>query len=68
MRLAGFPAACFAHTIGRGVGKPVHSCPSNKDKNGALCYPKCKEGYHGIGPVCWSKCPDGFHDDGALCR
>ena len=34
-------------------------------ESSGLCYPPCREGYHGVGPVCWgTSCPPGFHDDG----
>ncbi|WP_375744444.1 metallophosphoesterase [Corallococcus interemptor] len=52
---------------GRGAGSPIHTCGDDEEKDGALCYPKCKASYHGVGPVCWQKCPDGYKDDGALC-
>ena len=45
---------CWKYTYGRGAGTPVHTC--NKDgyeKDGLLCYPKCRDGYEGKGPVCW---------------
>jgi hypothetical protein len=51
----------------RGAGTVPSSCP-NQEKDGALCYPFCKAGYHGAGPVCWQNCPDGYTDDGATCR
>jgi len=44
---------CWLRSYGRGVGKPISSCASDKDKSGALCYPKCRDGYKGVGPVCW---------------
>lgn len=44
---------CWKLAYGRGVGKPIHACPSDKDKDGLLCYPLCREGYTGVGPVCW---------------
>ena len=50
---------CWLASYGRGVGVPVSACNSNQDKNGALCYPKCRSGYTGVGPVCWSGCPNG---------
>jgi len=59
---------CWKDSYGRGVGKPIHSCPSDQEKNGALCYPLCKENYYGVGPVCWEKCEEGWVDEGALCR
>src|SRR5262249_4742636 len=31
------------------------------------CYPKCRDGFKGVGPVCWRSCPDKFRDDGAFC-
>ena len=43
-------------------------CKSNEEQNGALCYPKCKPGYSGVGPVCWGKCNSDEVDVGALCR
>ena len=36
----------------RGVGIPLE-CSANEEKNGALCYPLCKNGFKGIGPICW---------------
>jgi hypothetical protein len=53
------------------VGAPIHACPDDQEKNGALCYPLCKEAspsYYGVGPVCWQHCEDGWVDEGALCR
>ncbi len=58
---------CYRQSYGRGVGGPVSTCHENEDKNGALCYPKCRDGFHGVGPVCWEGCPDGYTDTGALC-
>lgn len=55
-------------SYGRGVGKPLNSCSSGKEKDAGLCYKKCKEGYKGRGPVCWQKCPKGFKNDGVTCR
>ncbi len=59
---------CYKDSYGRGVGVPLSACPSDKDKSGWLCYPKCQGGYDGVGPVCWQKCPGGYTDMGALCR
>ncbi len=44
---------CWLRSHGRGVGKVITSCREGEEKNGALCYPLCKDGYHGVGPVCW---------------
>jgi cytolysin (calcineurin-like family phosphatase) len=54
-------------SYGRGVGKPISSCPAGQDKDGALCYPACEAGMHGVGPVCWQVCPSGYTDTGAFC-
>lgn len=58
---------CWKNSYGRGAGKPLSTCVNGMEKNGALCYPKCKAGYKGVGPVCWQHCPKGFRDDGAFC-
>ena len=63
----GGAGTCWLKAVGRGVGKPISTCPADKDKDGELCYPKCNPGYYGVGPVCWSPCPGGFRDDGAFC-
>lgn len=58
---------CWVKAYGRGVGKPISSCPDDKNKSGLLCYPKCRDGYYGVGPVCWQNCPSNFRNDGAFC-
>jgi len=60
---------CWVSAYGRGVGKPYHYCddPQYPDKSGLLCYPKCRDGFYGVGPVCWQTCPAGYRDDGAYC-
>jgi hypothetical protein len=52
---------------GRGAGKPL-GCSAGEEKDGALCYKSCKQGYNGVGPVCWQTCPEGHVNDGATCR
>jgi len=48
---------CYRRSYGRGAGYPLNACPTNApDKNGLLCYPKCRDGYVGVGPVCWQDC------------
>ena len=59
---------CYRDSYGRGVGVPLSSCPSDKEKDAWLCYPKCKSGYDGVGPVCWQGCPGGYVDTGAFCH
>jgi hypothetical protein len=51
-----------------GPGTPLTECNPDQDKDGALCYPKCKSGFSGKGPVCWGSCPSNTVDVGALCR
>jgi hypothetical protein len=63
--VAGF-LGIFKNSYGRGAGTAM-VCGPDEEQNGALCYPKCKEGFGGAGPVCWQVCPTGFRDDGALC-
>lgn len=48
-------------------GKPLSTCGSDQDKDGALCYPKCAANEYGVGPVCWTSCPDGYKDGGVFC-
>ena len=60
-------SGCWLPSYGRGVGKPISTCESGQQQNGALCYPECKSGYYGDGPVCWQSCPSGFTDTGLDC-
>jgi len=46
--------SCYKYSYGRGVGKVIHACAKGLVKSGLLCYPPCREGYHGVGPVCWA--------------
>jgi hypothetical protein len=39
-------------------GMKKASCPSDKENDAGLCYPRCRDGYRGVGPVCWGKPPD----------
>lgn len=32
-------------------------CADDTERSGALCYPKCDEGFEGVGPVCWAQEP-----------
>ena len=61
--------SCWKKAYGRTAGEPLSTCPKDKEKDGALCYPYCEKGYSGVGPVCWQNCPHdkGFRDDGAYC-
>jgi len=44
------------------------ACPTNLEQSGALCYPKCQDGFYGDGPICVKRCPTGYTDDIAFCR
>lgn len=57
---------CWRPTIVRGVGTPL-TCDANEDYDAGLCYPKCQEGFSGVGPVCWKRCPAGYRDDPFHC-
>ena len=47
------PSTLTKSTYGRGVGTIPTSCTSGDEKDVALCYPKCRAGYDGVGPMCW---------------
>ena len=57
----------FKDTYTRNIGDPLSSCPEGKEKGGALCYNKCRDGYNGVASVCWQSCPSGFTDYGTGC-
>ena len=59
--------SCEKQKFSRGVGKPLHACAADQEKDGLLCYPRCRTGYRGKGPMCLSDCPSGFKDTGATC-
>merc|ERR1712151_900940 len=59
--------ACWLRAVGRGVGKPIHTCGEGLVQSGLLCYPPCRQNFTGVGPVCWQNCQFGFRDDGAFC-
>ena len=64
------------------TGKPLSTCDPSQDKDGLLCYSKCKSGMNGVGPVCWANiqnvgvgtavelepCASGWVNDGLTCR
>jgi hypothetical protein len=59
---------CWKNSYGRGVGVPLSTCASDKDKIGLLCYSKCGDGFERSGFDCHQKCPSGFDDQGLFCR
>lgn len=38
------------------------------DKSGALCYPRCEDGWRGAGPLCHKDCPSDYKDIGLFCQ
>ena len=59
--------SCEKQKFSRGVGKPLHTCAADQERDGLLCYPRCRTGYQGKGPLCWEDCPSGYTDFGATC-
>jgi len=51
--MADIGISCTKRTSNRGAGVILHACPEGMEKDGALCYPLCPKGFHGVGPVCW---------------
>jgi hypothetical protein len=62
------PLHIFAKaTYGRGVGAPM-GCAPHLQMDAGLCYPKCADGFYGVGPVCWRACTGiRSYDCGAGC-
>jgi len=54
-------------TYGRGVGTVPTRCGPDKEKKGALCYPKCREGYKSSALECEGTCPPGSKNTGLTC-
>ncbi|EQC30177.1 hypothetical protein SDRG_12029 [Saprolegnia diclina VS20] len=65
------PKVCMRKPVGRGVGTVLsNQCIAGEEPWGALCYPKCKEGYENVGCcICRKKgCGvDGVTDIGMSC-
>nr|AIG55473.1 secreted protein [Thraustotheca clavata] len=66
------PKVCMLQGTGRGVGNVlVNKCHDDEEGYGALCYPKCKDGYENIGCcICRKKgCSgvEGVTDIGVSC-
>ncbi|KAF0699919.1 Aste57867_9542 [Aphanomyces stellatus] len=66
------PQICRRKGEGRGFGKPLQNqCQDGEEAYGALCYPKCKDGYEKVGCcICRKKgCSgvDGAVDIGVSC-
>jgi len=47
------------------IGSPsLGICGEGNDRDAGLCYPKCRQGFNGIGPVCWGEAPPGWSSCG----
>jgi len=46
-------STCWKDAKGRGGGSAPSLCPEGMERNGALCYPLCDEGYVGVSHLCW---------------
>lgn len=65
-------AGAIKDTYGRGVGTPM-ICGPDKERKGALCYPKCRTGpngekiYKSSALECEGTCPEGTKNTGFTC-
>lgn len=67
----------FVDTVSEAIGGAVDAvsnlgCSSDEVYDAGLCYPRCGEGYTGVGPICWPGCGSDFtgaggRDDGTHC-
>lgn len=53
-------------SYGRGAGKPL-GCAPDEERKGALCYPKCRDGYRSSALECEGVCPPGSRNTGLTC-
>jgi len=60
-------ASAIKDTYGRGVGTVPTRCGPDKEKKGALCYPKCRPGYKSRALECEGTCPPGSRNTGLTC-
>lgn len=59
--------SCWLDPKGRGAGV-IPGCDSEtEDKKGALCYPKCRDGYKSKSLECEGSCPSGSRSSGFTC-
>lgn len=47
--------------------KPISTCPPDREKSGALCYKKCREGFKAGGAYCHKPCEPGRFN-GTTCQ
>ena len=59
--------SCWLDPKGRGVGVIPGCDPETEDKKGALCYPKCRDGYKSSLLECEGSCPSGSRSSGFTC-
>lgn len=65
--LIGKIMSAIKDTYGRGVGTVPDRCGPDKEKKGALCYPKCRDGYKSSALECEGTCPPGSKNTGLTC-
>ena len=47
----------------------LNPCRQSEERNGGLCYPRCRAGFHAFGCcVCSPDCPEGMADIGVSCQ
>ncbi|XP_022196877.1 uncharacterized protein LOC111054207 [Nilaparvata lugens] len=47
------------------IGNPqIGTCAEGYELDAGLCYPKCRNGYKGVGFVCWSRAPQNWVECG----
>ena len=59
--------SCWLDPKGRGAGVLPGCDSETEDKKGALCYPKCRDGYKSSALECEGTCPSGSRSSGFTC-
>jgi len=58
---------CWREAYARNYATIPNYCEDGTEISQGACYPKCKEGFTGVGKVCWQSCPENYTDVGLLC-
>jgi hypothetical protein len=65
----GIGEATFAEALAEVAMTFSASCPEGHERDGALCYPTCRDGYHSDGAtLCYRDCPEGSHATPGFCQ
>ena len=59
--------SCWLDPKGRGAGVLPGCDSETEEQRGALCYPKCREGYNSSALECEGSCPKGSRSSGFTC-